>query len=42
MSQNGKGSKSRITNMKKYQDNFDKITWAKKEFLKNKKKKNKK
>ena len=33
----GKGDKNRVKNFKKYKDNFDKITWAKKEFVKNKK-----
>jgi len=29
MSQNGKGDKNRISNYKKYTENFDKISWQK-------------
>lgn len=39
MSQNGKGSRPRSVKLKTYQENFDKISWAKKEFIKKSKKK---
>jgi len=29
ISQNGKGDKSRVTNIKKFRENFDNIKWSK-------------